>query len=170
MAHDTGSEKKHAHELIDQLDPAQVSAVVPLLQFMLLDPVSRSLAAAPVEQEPVSPEEAASLDEARADAGVCSVRQAAKRRQRVAEGASPGARTYFFSSPFFSSRREREYKQGCLTGSGSWATLYRPSGPANHAHSPCPRLGAIAHLGPGCRSVLRASIPRKGLDFSIITC
>jgi len=66
MAHDAGSEKQHAHELIDQLDPAQVSAVVPLLQFMLLDPVSRSLAAAPVEQEPISPEEAAALDEARA--------------------------------------------------------------------------------------------------------
>jgi hypothetical protein len=66
MAHDADSEKKHANELIDQLDPAQVSAVVPLLQFMLLDPVSRSLAAAPVEQEPVSPEEAAALDEARA--------------------------------------------------------------------------------------------------------
>ena len=66
MAHDAGSEKKQAHELIDQLDPAQVSAVVPLLQFMLLDPVSRSLAAAPVEQESLSPEEAAALDEARA--------------------------------------------------------------------------------------------------------
>jgi len=33
---------------------------------MLLDPVSRSLAAAPVEQDPVSPEEAAALGEARA--------------------------------------------------------------------------------------------------------
>jgi hypothetical protein len=66
MAHDSGNEKRHAHELIDQLDPAQVSAVVPLLQFMLLGPVSRSLAAAPVEQEPVSPEEASALDQARA--------------------------------------------------------------------------------------------------------
>jgi len=65
MAHDSGNEKQHAHELIEQLDPAQVSAVVPLLQFMLLDPLSRSLAAAPVEQEPVSPEEAAALDRAR---------------------------------------------------------------------------------------------------------
>jgi hypothetical protein len=65
MAHDPGNEKQHAHELIDQLDAAQVSAVVPLLQFMLLDPVSRSLAAAPVEQQPVSPEEAAALDQAR---------------------------------------------------------------------------------------------------------
>jgi hypothetical protein len=66
MAQHSGNEKQHAHELIDHLDPAQVSAVVPLLQFMLLDPVSRSLAAAPVEQEPVSPEEAAALDQARA--------------------------------------------------------------------------------------------------------
>ena len=43
-----------------------VSLCLCLLQFMLLDPVSRSLAAAPVEQEPVPPEEAAALDEARA--------------------------------------------------------------------------------------------------------
>ncbi len=66
MAHHSGDEKQQAHQLIDQLDGAQVSAVVPLLQFMLLDPVSRSLAAAPVEEEPVSPEEAAALDQARA--------------------------------------------------------------------------------------------------------
>jgi hypothetical protein len=66
MARDPGEEKQHAHELIDQLDAAQVSAVVPLLQFMLLDPVSRSLAAAPVEREPISPEDADALDQARA--------------------------------------------------------------------------------------------------------
>jgi hypothetical protein len=66
MAHDSGSEKQHAHELIDKLDPAQVSAVVPLLQFMLLDPVSLSLAAAPMEQKRVSAEETAALDRARA--------------------------------------------------------------------------------------------------------
>jgi hypothetical protein len=65
MAHDPDNEKQHAHELIDRLDAAQVSAVLPLLQFMLLEPVSRSLAAAPVEQQPVSPEEAAALDQAR---------------------------------------------------------------------------------------------------------
>jgi hypothetical protein len=66
MARDSGNEKQQAHHLIDQLDPAQVSAVVPLLQFMLLDPVSRSLAAAPLEEDPVPPEEAAALDQARA--------------------------------------------------------------------------------------------------------
>ncbi len=43
-----------------------MSAVVPLLQFMLLDPVSRSLAATPVEQERISTEETAALDRARA--------------------------------------------------------------------------------------------------------
>jgi hypothetical protein len=57
--------KDRAHELIERLDPTQVAAVVPLLQFMLLDPVARSLAAAPVEQEAVSQEEAAELDQAR---------------------------------------------------------------------------------------------------------
>ena len=66
MPHEPGNEKQHAHELMDQLDAAQVSAVVPLLQFMLLDPLSRSLAAAPVEPQPVYPEEAAALDQARA--------------------------------------------------------------------------------------------------------
>jgi hypothetical protein len=66
MADQPNNEKEKAHQLIDQLDPAQVSAVVPLLQFMLLDPVSRSLATAPVEEEPVPEEEAAALDEARA--------------------------------------------------------------------------------------------------------
>jgi len=66
MTNDLGKEKQQAHQLIDQLDPAQVSAVVPLLQFMLLDPVSRSLASASVEEEPVSAEEAAALDQARA--------------------------------------------------------------------------------------------------------
>jgi hypothetical protein len=66
MANDSGNAKQQAHELIDKLNPAQVSAVVPLLQFMLLDPVSRSLASAPVEPEGISEEEAAALDQARA--------------------------------------------------------------------------------------------------------
>jgi len=64
MADDSNKEKQQAHQLIDQLDPAQVSAVVHLLQFMLLDAVSRSLAGATVEQEPISAEEAAALDQA----------------------------------------------------------------------------------------------------------
>jgi hypothetical protein len=55
--------KKHAHELIDRLPPAQLSAVVSLLEAML-DPVS--LAAALVEEEEITAETAAALDRARA--------------------------------------------------------------------------------------------------------
>jgi len=66
MAGNSGDSKKHAHELIDQLDSAQVSAVIPLLQFMLADPMARSLAIASVEEHSISSDEAAALDEARA--------------------------------------------------------------------------------------------------------
>lgn len=55
--------KKHAYELIDRLPPAQLSAVVGLLEAML-DPLS--LATALVEEEEITPETAASLDRARA--------------------------------------------------------------------------------------------------------
>jgi hypothetical protein len=48
--------KEHAHELIDRLAPGQVAAVVGLLEIML-DPVSRSLANAPLDDHPVSEEE-----------------------------------------------------------------------------------------------------------------
>jgi len=55
--------RQHVHELIEQLDPGQLAAVGHLLEVMT-DPVTRSLAAAPVESEPVSEEEAKTLDEA----------------------------------------------------------------------------------------------------------
>lgn len=66
VAHDPGKEKQQAHELIDQLDAAQVSAVVPLLQYMFLDSVSRSLAVAPAGQQTASAGVAAALNQARA--------------------------------------------------------------------------------------------------------
>jgi hypothetical protein len=47
------TEKQHAHELIEQLPPSQLSALVGLLETMV-DPVSRKLAAAPVDDEPES--------------------------------------------------------------------------------------------------------------------
>jgi hypothetical protein len=56
MAHDSGSEKQQAHELIERLPPGQVSAVVGLLQAML-DPVARAIANAPIDDEPVAEEE-----------------------------------------------------------------------------------------------------------------
>lgn len=58
-------EKKQAHELIERLRPEQVPAVVSLLQFMLLDPVSRAAAAAPVDDEPVTEEDRRRIREGR---------------------------------------------------------------------------------------------------------
>jgi hypothetical protein len=48
--------KEHAHELIDRMAPGQVEVVVGLLE-LILDPVARSLAKAPFEDEPISEEE-----------------------------------------------------------------------------------------------------------------
>jgi hypothetical protein len=48
--------KQHAHQLIERMAPGQVSEVVELLETML-DPVARSLANAPYEDEPISEEE-----------------------------------------------------------------------------------------------------------------
>jgi len=47
MAHDSGTEKQQAHELIERLAPSHVSAVVGLLHAML-DPVARAIADAPL--------------------------------------------------------------------------------------------------------------------------
>jgi hypothetical protein len=55
--------KKRAYDLIDQLPPAQLTAVVGLLEAML-DPLS--LATALEEEEEITPETAEALDRARA--------------------------------------------------------------------------------------------------------
>lgn len=57
--------KEQAHQLIDRLAPSQVTAVVGLLEAML-DPVSRAIANAPIDDEPVSEEEARDIADARA--------------------------------------------------------------------------------------------------------
>jgi hypothetical protein len=59
------ADKQHAHELIDRLAPGQIAAVVGPLEI-ILDPFARTLANAPYDDEPVSPQEARELDEARA--------------------------------------------------------------------------------------------------------
>lgn len=59
------NEKQQAHQLLDQLDAGQLSAVVHLLQVMT-GPLSRSLASVPVEEDGVAPDTAAALDRARA--------------------------------------------------------------------------------------------------------
>jgi hypothetical protein len=56
--------KEHAHELIERLAPSQVPAVIGMLEA-LLDPVSRALANAPFDDEPVTAEEEKALAEAR---------------------------------------------------------------------------------------------------------
>lgn len=48
--------KEHAHELIDRMAPGQIAIVVGLLEI-ILDPVARSLAKAPFEDELISEEE-----------------------------------------------------------------------------------------------------------------
>jgi hypothetical protein len=59
------SDKQHAHQLIEQLDGSQLAAVVHLLEVMT-DPVARSLANAPLDDEPVTQQEAGEIGAARA--------------------------------------------------------------------------------------------------------
>ena len=64
MAGDLRRDRQQIHELVDRLAPSQAHAVRSLLQAML-DPVSRAIANAPVDDEPLTAEEAHALDEAR---------------------------------------------------------------------------------------------------------
>jgi hypothetical protein len=57
--------KKQAHELIDRLRPAQVTAVVGLLEAML-EPVSRSVPDASVDDEPETEQERRAVAESKA--------------------------------------------------------------------------------------------------------
>jgi hypothetical protein len=59
------ADRQHAHNLLDQLGPGELDAIVRLLEVMT-DPVARSLASAPVEDKRISAEEAAALDAAHA--------------------------------------------------------------------------------------------------------
>ena len=56
MATAATNSRKQAHELIDRMAPSQVLAVVGLLRTML-DPVSRAIASAPIDDEPETEEE-----------------------------------------------------------------------------------------------------------------
>jgi hypothetical protein len=64
MAHESSDEKQQAHELIERLGPNQVSAVVGLLEAML-DPVSRAIASAAVDDEPESEQERQAVGESK---------------------------------------------------------------------------------------------------------
>lgn len=58
-------ERQQAHELLDMLPDEKVNAVRTLLEVMV-EPLSRSLALAAVEEEELAPETAAALERARA--------------------------------------------------------------------------------------------------------
>jgi hypothetical protein len=64
MPLDLVHERQQAHAYLDRLPPEQLSAVRGLLETML-DPVSRALANAPVEDEEVGSEEERSVARAR---------------------------------------------------------------------------------------------------------
>ena len=49
-------DKQHAHQLLDQLDPSQLDAVIRLLEVMI-DPESASIRNAPIDDEPATDEE-----------------------------------------------------------------------------------------------------------------
>jgi hypothetical protein len=55
------SDKQHAHDLVERLGPSEVHTAVRFLEFMLLDPVSRAVATAPEDDEPVSQKQRAAL-------------------------------------------------------------------------------------------------------------
>ncbi len=58
-------ERRQAHALLDLLPAAKLNAVRSLLEVMV-EPLARSLALAPVEEEEITPETDAALDRARA--------------------------------------------------------------------------------------------------------
>ena len=58
-------ERRQAHALLDMLSADKLNAVRSLLEVMV-EPLARSLAVAPEEEEEITPETAAALDRARA--------------------------------------------------------------------------------------------------------
>jgi len=60
---DSVPDKQHAHELIERLDPSQISTAVRFLEFMLLDPVARSVATTPLDDEPTTQDDLRRLRE-----------------------------------------------------------------------------------------------------------
>jgi len=59
------ADKQQAHKLIELLSPGQVPTAVGMLET-LLDPFSRALANAPLDDEPVTAEEAREVEVAKA--------------------------------------------------------------------------------------------------------
>jgi hypothetical protein len=64
MAGDVTQERQQAHALLDLLPQEKLTAVVHLLQA-ISDPVARSIANAPIEDEPISEEERRAVEASR---------------------------------------------------------------------------------------------------------
>ena len=64
MRTDVAPDRQTAHDLVERLRPEQLTAAISLLQFMLLDPVSRALASAPIDDEPETEYERSAVREA----------------------------------------------------------------------------------------------------------
>ena|SRR5579859_4216896 len=58
------ADREHAQQLLDRLAPTQIAAVVHVMEAML-DPLSRRLGNAPLEDEEISAEEEQAVAEAR---------------------------------------------------------------------------------------------------------
>ncbi len=69
MEPDQNQERQQAHALLDMLPDEKLAAVRSLLQVMV-EPLSRSLAAAPVDKEEITSETAAALQRSSASAGL----------------------------------------------------------------------------------------------------
>ena len=65
MEANLNQERQQAHALLDLLPAAKLNAVRSLLEVMV-EPLARSLALAPTEEEEITTETAAALDRARA--------------------------------------------------------------------------------------------------------
>jgi hypothetical protein len=65
MEPNLNQERQQAHALLDMLPPEKLNTVRSLLEVMV-EPLARSLALAPVEEEEITPETAAALERARA--------------------------------------------------------------------------------------------------------
>ena len=65
MEPNLNQERQQAHALLDMLPAEKLNAVRSLLEVMV-EPLARTLALAPVEEEEITPETAAAIDRSRA--------------------------------------------------------------------------------------------------------
>jgi hypothetical protein len=57
--------RRQLHELIEKLPDAELRPALRLMQYLLLDPVTRSVLMAPPDDEPITKEDEVALAEAR---------------------------------------------------------------------------------------------------------